>query len=82
MVDLFYSALQVPVEPTGSFPQLHPLSFGEGIALDPLPAKEIRWVHVYVTCSVQDYTWWRCADGSQNMAHVKDMQGLICNGPK
>ncbi|XP_060929638.1 refilin B [Limanda limanda] len=34
----------VPVEPTGSFPQLHPLSFGEGIALDPLPAKEIRYV--------------------------------------
>ncbi|KAF7665110.1 hypothetical protein LDENG_00154990 [Lucifuga dentata] len=26
-----------------SFPQLHPLSFGEGIALDPLPPKEIRY---------------------------------------
>ncbi|KAL7400839.1 hypothetical protein ABVT39_018732 [Epinephelus coioides] len=33
----------VPVLPTGSFQQLHPLSFGEGIALDPLPAKEIRY---------------------------------------
>ncbi|XP_071397676.1 refilin-B isoform X2 [Centroberyx affinis] len=29
--------------PIGSFPQLHPLSFGEGIALDPLPPKEIRY---------------------------------------
>lgn len=38
--------LQVPVLPTGSFQQLQPLSFGEGIALDPLPAKEIRWVHI------------------------------------
>ncbi|XP_042270211.1 refilin B [Thunnus albacares] len=33
----------VPVLPTGSFPQLHPLSYGEGIALDPLPPKEIRY---------------------------------------
>lgn len=33
----------VPVLPTGSYPQLHPLSFGEGISLDPLPAKEIRY---------------------------------------
>ncbi|XP_073349658.1 refilin-B [Pagrus major] len=33
----------VPVLPTGSFQQLQPLSFGEGIALDPLPAKEIRY---------------------------------------
>ncbi|KAI9538530.1 hypothetical protein NQZ68_012182 [Dissostichus eleginoides] len=33
----------VPVLPTGSFQQLHPLSFGEGIALDPLPPKEIRY---------------------------------------
>lgn len=33
----------VPALPTGSFQQLHPLSFGEGIALDPLPAKEIRY---------------------------------------
>lgn len=44
--------LQVPVLPTGSFQQLHPLSFGEGIALDPLPPKEIRWVGLDVT-SVQ-----------------------------
>lgn len=41
-----FLALQVPVLPTGSFQQLQPLSFGEGIALDPLPAKEIRWVHI------------------------------------
>ncbi|XP_035478807.2 refilin B [Scophthalmus maximus] len=34
----------VPVLPTGSFPQLHPSSFGEGIALDPLPPKEIRYI--------------------------------------
>lgn len=33
----------VPVLPIGSLPQLHPLSFGEGIALDPLPPKEIRY---------------------------------------
>ncbi|XP_078102421.1 refilin-B [Sander vitreus] len=33
----------VPVLATGSFHQLHPLSFGEGIALDPLPSKEIRY---------------------------------------
>ncbi|XP_029372680.1 refilin-B [Echeneis naucrates] len=31
------------VLPTGPLPQLHPLSFGEGIALDPLPPKEIRY---------------------------------------
>lgn len=36
-------ALQVPVLPTGRVPQLHPFSFGEGIALHPLPPKEIRW---------------------------------------
>lgn len=41
-----FLALQVPVLPTGSFQQLQPLSFVEGIALDPLPAKEIRWVHI------------------------------------
>ncbi|KAG7225988.1 hypothetical protein INR49_018589 [Caranx melampygus] len=35
--------LPVPVLPTGSLPQLHPLSFGEGIALDLLPPKEIRY---------------------------------------
>ncbi|XP_029027362.1 refilin B [Betta splendens] len=33
----------VVVLPTGSVPQLHPFSFGEGIALDPLPPKEIRY---------------------------------------
>ncbi|XP_068574334.1 refilin-B [Cebidichthys violaceus] len=33
----------VPVLPSGSFQQLHPLSYGEGIALDPLPSKEIRF---------------------------------------
>lgn len=33
----------VPVIPARSFPQLHPLSFGEGIALDPLPPKEVRY---------------------------------------
>lgn len=33
---------QVPVLPTGSFQPLHPLSFGEGIAFDPLPPKEMR----------------------------------------
>lgn len=33
----------VPVLPTGPFQQLQPLSFGEGIALDPLPPKEIRY---------------------------------------
>ncbi|KAM3615970.1 uncharacterized protein V6R79_010432 [Siganus canaliculatus] len=34
----------VPVLPTRSLHQLQPLSFGEGIALDPLPAKEIRYI--------------------------------------
>ncbi|KAM4627130.1 refilin-B [Polymixia lowei] len=33
----------VPILPIGSFPQLHPLSYGEGIELDPLPPKEIRY---------------------------------------
>lgn len=33
----------VPVLPTGSFLQLQPLSYGEGIALDPLPPTEIRY---------------------------------------
>ncbi|XP_034556493.1 refilin-B [Notolabrus celidotus] len=33
----------VQVLPTGPFQQLQPLSFGEGISLDPLPAKEIRY---------------------------------------
>ncbi|CAJ1065590.1 refilin-B [Xyrichtys novacula] len=32
-----------PVLPTGPFQQLQPLSFGEGIALDPLPPKEVRY---------------------------------------
>lgn len=41
--------LQVPAVPVGSFPQLHPLSFGEGIALDPLPPKEMRCVDFDVT---------------------------------
>ncbi|XP_068173724.1 refilin-B [Antennarius striatus] len=34
---------QVPVLPTESSQQLQPLSFGEGIALHPLPAKEVRY---------------------------------------
>ncbi|XP_041652303.1 refilin B [Cheilinus undulatus] len=33
----------VPVLPSGPFQQLQPSSFGEGIALDPLPPKEIRY---------------------------------------
>ncbi|KAM6933673.1 refilin-B isoform 1-T2 [Xenentodon cancila] len=33
----------IPVTTAGSFPQLQPLSFGEGIALDPLPSKEVRY---------------------------------------
>ncbi|CAK6976995.1 refilin B [Scomber scombrus] len=33
----------VPVSPSGSLPQLHTLSYGEGISLDPLPPKEIRY---------------------------------------
>ncbi|XP_068612799.1 refilin-B-like [Brachionichthys hirsutus] len=33
----------VPGLPTDSLQRLHPLSFGEGIALDPLPATEIRY---------------------------------------
>lgn len=44
--------LQVPVLPTGSIQQLHPLSFGEGIALDPLPPKEVRWVDLDVSSVV------------------------------
>ncbi|XP_028320706.1 refilin-B [Gouania willdenowi] len=34
---------QVQSLPAGSLPQLQTLSFGEGIALDPLPAKEMRY---------------------------------------
>ncbi|XP_017289575.1 refilin B [Kryptolebias marmoratus] len=33
----------VSVLPAGSLPQLQPLSFGEGIALNPLPSKELRY---------------------------------------
>nr|XP_020495611.1 refilin-B [Labrus bergylta] len=33
----------VPVLPSGPFQQLQPSSFGEGISLDPLPPKEIRY---------------------------------------
>ncbi|KAM8903994.1 refilin-B [Spinachia spinachia] len=33
----------VPVLPCGSLPQLQPLSYGEGIALEPLPSQEIRF---------------------------------------
>ncbi|KAM4567250.1 refilin-B isoform 1-T1 [Odontesthes bonariensis] len=33
----------IPVSPAGSIPQLQPLSFGEGIALNPLPSKELRY---------------------------------------
>lgn len=33
----------VPIVPFKSVSQLHPLSYGEGIELDPLPAKEIRY---------------------------------------
>ncbi|XP_061575266.1 refilin B [Cololabis saira] len=33
----------IPVTTAGSFPQLQPSSFGEGIALDPLPSKEVRY---------------------------------------
>lgn len=51
------AALQVPVLPSGSFPQLQPLSFGEGIALNPLPAKEMRWVVFGSTYSVGH---WNC----------------------
>lgn len=36
-------ASPAPVLPGGSPPRLRPLSFGEGIALDPLPAKEMRY---------------------------------------
>lgn len=36
--------MQVPFVAAGPLQQLHPLSFGEGISLDPLPPKEIRWV--------------------------------------
>lgn len=36
--------MQVPFVAVGPLQQLHPLSFGEGISLDPLPPKEIRWV--------------------------------------
>ncbi|XP_064830850.1 refilin-B-like isoform X2 [Oncorhynchus masou masou] len=32
----------VPILSIGSVPQLHTLSYGEGIELDPLPSKEIR----------------------------------------
>lgn len=35
--------MQVPFAAAGPLQQLHPLSFGEGISLDPLPPKEIRW---------------------------------------
>ncbi|KAM3875252.1 refilin-B [Diretmus argenteus] len=37
-------SLVPPVLPVGSFPQRQPLSYGEGIALDPLPPKEIRYM--------------------------------------
>lgn len=33
----------IPALPVNSFPQLHASSFGEGISLDPLPAKEMRY---------------------------------------
>uniref|UniRef100_A0A146ZQG6 FAM101B n=1 Tax=Fundulus heteroclitus TaxID=8078 RepID=A0A146ZQG6_FUNHE len=33
----------VSVSPAGNLPQLQPLSFGEGIALDILPPKELRY---------------------------------------
>lgn len=33
----------VPILSIGSVPQLHTLSYGEGIELDPLPSKEIRY---------------------------------------
>lgn len=33
----------IPILPIGSVPQLHPLSYGEGIELDPLPPTEIRY---------------------------------------
>ncbi|KAM7399408.1 hypothetical protein PAMP_018681 [Pampus punctatissimus] len=33
----------VPVLPAASFPHLHPLSYGEGIELHPLPPKEMRY---------------------------------------
>ena len=38
----FLLTLQPPILRVGSFPQQHPLSYGEGIELDPLPPKEIR----------------------------------------
>lgn len=34
---------RVPFVAAGPLQQLHPLSFGEGISLDPLPPKEIRY---------------------------------------
>ncbi|XP_013860787.1 refilin-B isoform X2 [Austrofundulus limnaeus] len=34
---------QISVVPAASLPQLQPLSFGEGIALNPLPSKELRY---------------------------------------
>ncbi|KAK0133094.1 Refilin-B [Merluccius polli] len=37
------SCVMPPISRVGSFPQRHPLSYGEGIELDPLPPKEIRY---------------------------------------
>lgn len=36
-------ACSISVSPAGNVPQLQPLSFGEGIALDLLPSKELRY---------------------------------------
>lgn len=34
----------VPLQHTGPLPQHHPYLFGEGISLNPLPAKEMRYI--------------------------------------
>lgn len=34
----------VPIIPPASLSQLQPLSFGEGISINPLPAKELRYI--------------------------------------
>lgn len=54
-------SMQVLFAAVAPLQQLHPLSFGEGISLDPLPPKEIRWVGPgcdSVCVSAEKFAWW------------------------
>ncbi|CAG6004182.1 unnamed protein product [Menidia menidia] len=64
----------IPVSPAGCVPQLQPLSYGEGIALDPLPSKELRYTaSVHYDSDrhfIQDVDLWPWGQGLERCAQT------------